>query len=97
MRVIDAPMLENDVNAHTVGEFLKELLLQLWSEAEGFSGKRPFGNSDWQYQVYASLIEAGYDIGELDEDGYVESLDMTKADKLVMDAITDLFEEKKDE
>ena len=92
MRLIDVPMCENDVNAKTVGGFLKMLLLRLWEEVDGFSGKRPFGNSDWQYQVYQSLIEAGYDIGCLDEDGYVADVDYTKADKLIMDAISEVFE-----
>ena len=91
VRLMEVQMLENDINASTVGEFLKMLLLQLWREAEGFSGKRPFGNSDWQYQVYASLINAGYEVGELDEDGYVETVDREKADKLIADAITAVF------
>jgi hypothetical protein len=91
MRLIDVPMGENDVSAETVGEFLKMLLLTLWEEGEGFSGKRPFGNSDWRYQVYVSLIKAGYVIGTLDEDGYIDDVDYAKADKLVMDAISDAF------
>ena len=92
MRLIDVAMGENDVDAKTVGEFLKMLLLRLWEEAECFSGKRPFGNSDWQYQVYASLIKAGYEVGRLDEDGYVEAVDYAKADKLVAEAITAAFD-----
>lgn len=92
MRLIDTPMIENDIGATTIGEFLKTLLITLWEEGEGFSGKRPFGNSDWEYQVYASLIKAGYDIGRLDEDGYVEDVDCQKADRLVKDAIKEVFE-----
>lgn len=91
VRLIDVRMMENDVSANTVGEFFKTLLLQLWKEAEMFSAKRPFGNSDWQYQVYASLINAGYEIGELDEDGYIQSLDYQKADKLIENAIFAVF------
>lgn len=91
MRLIDVPMLENDINAKAVGDFLKALLLCLWNEAECFSSKRPFGNSDWQYQVYASLINAGYEIGTLDSDLYVDTLDQEKADELILRAIEEVF------
>lgn len=87
MNLIDVPMVENDVNAKTVGEYLKMLLLCLWAEAEQFNSKRPFGNDGWQYDVYASLIKARYEIGELDEDGDVQEVDYAKADKLITDAI----------
>ncbi|MDF2695260.1 MAG: hypothetical protein K0S65_3643 [Labilithrix sp.] len=36
-----------DTDATTVGEYLAELLITLLTEEEGFSGKRPFGNSGW--------------------------------------------------
>jgi hypothetical protein len=36
----------------TIRNYFKELLLTLWKEEEGFSGKRPFGNSGWQKEVY---------------------------------------------
>lgn len=90
-RLIDVPMIRNDAGAATVGEYLEKLLLRLWEEAEGFSGKRPFGNSDWQFEVYASLIKAGYEIGSLDEDDFVDFLDCVKADKLITDAIAAVF------
>jgi len=92
MRLIDVPMLENDIGAATVGEFLKTLLITLWEEGEGFSGKRPFGNSDWQYQVYASLIKAGCIIGKFDEDGYINDADYQKADRIIKDAVREVFD-----
>ncbi|QHJ85797.1 MAG: hypothetical protein [Bacteriophage sp.] len=57
----------------TVKEYLKRLLYTLWEEEDGFSGKRPFGNSCWQRYVIYSLIEEGYISGtiEYDENGYV--------------------------
>lgn len=42
------PIQENDAGAKTIGEYLKKLLLTLWDEEDGFSGKRPFGNSSWK-------------------------------------------------
>jgi hypothetical protein len=72
----------------TIRDFLKDLLEALWTEAECFSGKRPFGNSDWQYMVYIPLIKAGVVKGVIDEDGYIERFDEEeKADKIIIDCI----------
>lgn len=43
----------------TIREYLKRLLEELWREEEGFSGKRPFGNSCWQFEVNHALVKAG--------------------------------------
>ena len=72
---------------HTLREYFKALLTELWTEEECFSGKRPFGNSGWQYDVYASLISAGHMVGTLDEDGYVDEFDQEKAQALILDLI----------
>lgn len=44
----------------SVREYLRELLLTLWREEDGFSGKRPFGNSGWTYYLFVTLAAAGY-------------------------------------
>jgi len=41
----------------TVRDYFYNLLRTLWIEEEGFSGKRPFGNSGWQYDIYNALDE----------------------------------------
>lgn len=71
----------------TLRNYLRHLLLTLWTEGEMFSGKRPFGNSGWQYDVYAALLRAGVVSGELDEDGCVNEVDEKAADKLIKDLI----------
>ncbi len=90
-QVLHCPMLENNAQASTVGEYLGLLLSTLWIENEGFSGKRPFGDSGWQYDVYIALSKAGLIEGLiLDEDGYVEQFsyaDAIKADELILQAI----------
>ena len=54
----------------TVRQYLHELLRTLWEEQECFSGKRPFGNSGWDHDLYGPLAKAGLiDLGPLDEDG----------------------------
>lgn len=64
-------------------EYFQSLLHTLWEEGEGFSGKRPFGNSGWQWDVYKFLILAKAVDGRLDEDGYVEEVDQMSANQLV--------------
>jgi hypothetical protein len=87
--ILDCPMGENDAEAETVRDYFKALLFALWAEAEAFSGKRPLGNSDWQFEVYESLIKAGLIPGKI-EDGEVHLDDMRGADKLIFEAIKQL-------
>lgn len=74
----------------TLKQYLIKLLTTLWREAENFSGKRPFGNSGWQYYVYVAMIRGGLVPGKLDENGYVEEIDTEAADKLILEAIESL-------
>lgn len=74
----------------TLRDYLRNLLAVLWNDGESFSGKRPFGNSGWEYDIYSGLITAGLVDGSHDEDGYVERVDRKQADKLVLAAIKQL-------
>lgn len=77
-QVLDTPMPTNEggfangAGAATIGGYLIELLRTLWNEQEGFSGKRPFGESGWDDDIIKPLIVAGLLDGQLDEDGDVE-------------------------
>lgn len=77
----------NDANASTVREYLQALLLTLWEETEGFSGKRPLGNSDWVQQLWIPLLIAGVVEGSVDAWGTVDEIDEVKADRLIKEAI----------
>lgn len=87
MNILDVPMKKNDSGAKTIGGYLRALLKELWAEGEGFSGKRPFGNSGWERDIYKALIEAKLVKGTLDEDGYYENCDEAAANKLIFKAI----------
>lgn len=76
-------------NGLTVREYLKKILLAVWDDGESFSGKRPFGNSGWEYDIYSALIKSGHIQGELDEDGYVISIKDNEY-KFVRDLIINL-------
>lgn len=87
--ILALPMGENDVKASTIKNYLKALLAVLWKEEQGFSGKRPFGTSGWQWDVYAALVKADLIDGTLDEDGNLGlgSFDRREADALIQSAI----------
>lgn len=68
--VLAARMEPNDADAETVREYLAALACQVWIEGEGFSGKRPFGNSDWYHDLQMACWLAGYVPGPRPEDGY---------------------------
>ena len=85
--LLDLPLPENDSEASTVRGYLVALLDAIWRQEEGFSGKRPFGNSSWQYDLYGPMIQAGIITGRLDEYGYAEECDNEHAGALILAAI----------
>lgn len=55
----------------TIRDYLYAQLLTLWKEGESFSGKRPFGNSGWQHDLYYPLVRDGFIAGTVNEE-YVD-------------------------
>lgn len=89
-QVLDVPMQENDAKAATVRDYLKTLLLALWKEGECFSGKRPFGNSGWEYEVYLALVKARVVAGKTGENDDLEDVDERAAGRAISAAIAAL-------
>lgn len=89
-QILSTPLGDNDAGAATVRDYLVALLVELWREEEGFSGKRPFGNSGWAYEVYGPLVNAGLIAGTIDEDGYATDIDVQAADERIIAAIQSL-------
>lgn len=81
---------DNDADVATVRAYLVKLLHNVWTEEEGFDGKRPFGNSGWQMDIYKPMIEADIVDGIIDHDGYVEQFDEHAAERIVLAAIESL-------
>lgn len=67
----------------TLRGYFCELLMALWVEGEGFSGKRPFGNSGWDHDIYRALVVGGVIRGRLDADGFLDDFDRGAANDLV--------------
>jgi len=72
-------------------EYLHELMITLWTEGEGFSGKRPFGNSGWQIDICQFLVKSGTIYGKYDEDGYLENYDEEAAFRIMPGLIAAAF------
>jgi len=53
--ILDIEFVHYDLGKISIREFFCTLLMTVWEEEEGFSGKRAFGNSSWQYDVYQCL------------------------------------------
>lgn len=87
MDVLKIKMDGNDADAQTIGEYFKALLSAIWHEGESFSGKRPFGNSGWEYELYYPLVKAGAIKGEIDEGGDLISVDEEAARDLISKTI----------
>ena len=90
MKILDLKMQPNDAKAATVRDYLKALLTALWECDESFSGKRPFGNSGWKYDLYTPLVKHGVVAGKLDADGCIEDFAQGEADELIQKAIASL-------
>lgn len=93
--ILNSEFVEPDLHPWpiTVREYFRNLLRTLWVEEEGFSGKRPFGNSEWQALLYAHLVKEGYLSGEVyEEEGewYVKNYDEKQAVALTLALIDSL-------
>lgn len=73
-----------DLPKCTVGEYLIELGQRVWEEGEGFSGKRPFGNSGWQTDVMYVLADGGFIGGTRNSEGDWEDLDEVRGNEIIL-------------
>jgi hypothetical protein len=95
MDILSLKMIQpNDAEVETVKDYLKKLLTELWNKGEGFSGKRPFGNSGWECELYHTLVINKAISGKYttDQDGYVDvsECDEKAANRLIFEAIASL-------
>lgn len=93
--ILDIVFYSDDLRTNlSIKDYLKKLLTTLFEEQDGFSGKRPFGNSCWDYNLYHALFKNGLIDGEeeIDEDGEVLEVnyDVDEGYKLIIAAINRL-------
>jgi hypothetical protein len=96
-RVLEAPLPEgHGSGAKSIKEFFLRLAREVMAEGESFSGKRPFGNSGWECDLYIALGNAGVMPSCEDEDGYYdppEDFDDRQADRLLVGAVDYMIRE----
>lgn len=93
MKALDV-IVDGDLGEVPLRYYLGKLLYSLWIDGEGFSGKRPFGNSGWDCDVAIALCKAGvvkcevipYEKGEVDYE-----YDWKEVTKVVQKAINEAF------
>lgn len=73
-----------DLGKCSIRHYLVELAKQCWIEEEFFGGKRPFGNSGWQWDVYFALAEGGFVTGKKDDEGNWTDVDREKAEAIIL-------------
>lgn len=78
--ILGLPMRDNDSGERTIRGYLIALLRQVWREQDGFSGKRPFGNSDWTSDLYLALVDGGIILATLHPDGDLDALTKEQVD-----------------
>lgn len=85
--VLAVRMQPNDADAETVRDYLIKILLAVVSQGEGFSTKRPFGNSGWELDIPEALVRVGYLEGTLDEDDCLDTWDRQAGREMIAAAI----------
>lgn len=78
----------------TIREYLIALLATLWVEKDGFSGKRPFGNSGWHWDLYDALGRAGIVGQVVNGEVKLTNLDCQAAEKIILACIKRLGERR---
>lgn len=84
---LDTVIETMDLGEITLRGYFKKLLETMWNEGEGFSGKRPFGNSGWEIDLEHAIAKAGLVEAEFDEEFEEWEYDPKIMNKFVFDAI----------
>ena len=86
----------------TIRDYLYHLLADVWTKNEQFNGKRPFGDSGWEEDLFGPLVRAGFisgtvDEGTIDDDygGDYDVEDMDEAREYVSELIAAMCYNKK--
>lgn len=84
--ILSLYMKDNDANATTIRDYLLALLKGVWTHGEGFDGKRPFGNSGWESELFSALAAVDL-INATVEDGEYYDHDEAEGRRLINLAI----------
>lgn len=97
--IIDQVLNETEVDLGaekiTIRQMFVRMMRKCWLD-DGFSGKRPLGDSGWRDDVIKSLVDSGLIRGEIDCDGDLVSSDDGAGGELVLAALDRMAENEKD-
>lgn len=91
--ILDLKVEGPGVGKTTVRGYLVRLLETLWDERDNFSGKRPFGGSAWEFDLYEALVTAHVVPGKFNDEGFLDEFSkysQEKADRIIRIAISSL-------
>lgn len=86
-QVLDLELPPNQINAATIREYLKALLVTLWTEGASFDARRPWGYLIWKAPIEEALIGANLVDGKLDDLGCVNQVNDHEVNDLIQSAI----------
>lgn len=89
--ILELKFESTDLGAEiTIKDFFKKLLTTLFEEGECFSGKRPFGNSGWDWDLKICLVKNGVVNGEYNSKYDDWDFDSEEVDKKIFELIKEL-------
>lgn len=89
--ILDLEFESGDLNTTiSIRDFFKKLLTTLFEKGECFSGKRPFGNSGWDWDLKICLVKNAIIKGEYDSKYDDWDFDSKEADKKILELISEL-------
>jgi len=80
--LLDIELEDNDSGKATLGGFLAGMI--------DLETKRPYGNSGWEWDLFAALVRAGKIDGTFNEYGEVENVDTNEAHALIEQAAKEI-------
>lgn len=93
--ILNTRMIDNDAEAETIRDYLKELMLCLWHDKANFNSKKPFGDLGWEHCIGESLAVAGLVKGKIVQEKsgrkLVYSYDFEARNELIDECIKYVF------
>lgn len=85
-------VLKMDVEGTSLRVMLKDLLTMVLLQGEEFSGKRPWGDSGWEFDIYRAMVLNGFIKGAVDEYGDIYNYSLAEGDELLMRCVEEIFD-----
>lgn len=91
--ILNLPFESRDIGETTVRGYFKALLNSVLKNGESFSGKRPFGNSGWEYDIAEPLVKAGIVAGSFGEPYEDDAPELEEVDWTDFQRVADMLVE----